>query len=201
MVTAMSELDEVLRRRRMVRDFEPTAVGDEVLGRVLAAAGRAPSAGNSQALDLVVLSGPETERYWSVTFADPTARERFRWQGLFRAPVLVVAVTDPSAYVARYAEPDKSATGLGTGEGAWSVPYWWVDAGMAVENLLLAVVDEGLGACFFGLFDHEAAVLAALGVPAGRRGVGAIALGHPRPDEPGRSAGRVRRANVHRSGW
>ncbi len=158
-----------VRERRMVRDFEPEPVDPGVLERVLATGGRAPSAGNSQGFDLVVLQGEETERYWSVTFPEAATRARFRWQGLFRAPVLAVAITSPEAYVSRYAEADKVATGLGASVDAWAVPYWWVDAGMAVENLLLAAVAEGLGACFFGLFDHEAAVLAALGVPAGHR--------------------------------
>jgi nitroreductase len=94
--------------------------------------------------------------------------------------------------VERYGEPDKAATGLGAGPGAWPVPYWWVDAGMAAEHLLLGAVEAGLGACFFGLFDHEAAVLAALAVPSGWRAVGTIALGHPAPDEPGQSAARPR---------
>jgi nitroreductase len=117
-----------------------------------------------------------------------------------RAPALAVVVTEPSAYARRYAEPDKAAAGLGS-VGAWPVPYWWVDAGMAVENILLAAVAEGLGACFFGLFDHEPALLADLRVPAGRRAVGTIALGHPAPDEPGRSAARDRRPTVHWAEW
>jgi len=84
------------------------------------------------------------------------------------------------------------------------VPYWWVDGGMAVEHLLLGAVDAGLGACFFGLFDHETAVLAALGVPDGWRALGCVAVGHPAPDEPGRSATRPRHrlgAVLHRGGW
>jgi nitroreductase len=65
-------------------------------------------------------------------------------------------------------------------------------------------VDDGLGALLFGLFAHEAAVLAAFGVPAGRRALGTVALGHPAPDEPGRSADRPRRPLadiVHRGRW
>jgi nitroreductase len=75
---------------------------------------------------------------------------------------------------------------------------------MAVEHVLLGAVEAGLCACFFGLFDHEAAVLAALGVPEGWRAVGTIALGHPAPDDPGRSTARGRRevADVyHRGRW
>lgn len=194
----------MVRRRRMVRAFQARAVAPEVLDRVLDAARRAPSAGSTQGLDLLVLEGPEaTGRYWDLTFSDPAARAGFRWQGLFDAPVLVVPVVDPEAYARRYAEADKARAGLGS-VGAWSVPYWWVDGGAAVQNLLLAAVDEGLGALLFGLFDHEPAVLAAHGVPAGRRALGTVALGHPAPDGPGRSAGRPRRPLVevvHRGRW
>ena len=119
---------------------------------------------------------------------------------------LLEAYAAPSAatYVERYAEPDKVASGLGDDAEDWSVPYWFVDAGMAVEHLLLGVTEAGLGACFFGLFDHEAAVLAALGVPDGWRAVGTVALGHPAADRPGTSAGRPRRPLdevVHRARW
>jgi nitroreductase len=182
----------------MVRNFTDEAVDEGVLARVLDAATRAPSAGKVQGLDLLVLVGEETSRYWSVTLPDPSG---FRWQGLLRAPVLVVPVVTPSAYAARYAEPDKAAAGLGD-EAAWPVPYWWVDGGMGVEHLLLACVAEGLGACFFGQFDDERAVLDALGVPADRRALGTVALGHPAPDEPGRSQARPRRPDtIHRGGW
>ncbi|MEZ5142038.1 MAG: nitroreductase family protein [Acidimicrobiales bacterium] len=198
------ELAEVLRRRRMVRSFAARPVDDEVLDELLEAARRSPSAGNSQGLDLVVLRGHETARYWDVTL--PGARRAaFGWPGLLRAPVLVVVVTDPAAYVARYAEADKASTGLGSGADRWPVPYWFVDAGAAIENLLLAAADAGLGACLFGPFGHEEAVRQALGIPGGRRLVATIAVGHADGgDERGRSAGRRRRTLdevVHRGGW
>lgn len=195
------ELEEVLRRRRMVRNFTADPVPGEVLDRVLGSAFRAPAAGNSDGLEVVALAGPDTERYWSVTFPDPAKRAAFRWQGLLRAPALAVVLTRPAAYVERYAEQDKARAGLGEGEAGWPQPFWWIDAGMAVENVLLAAVDAGLGACFFGLFDHERAVLDALGVPADRRGVGTVALGWPAPDEPGRSAARPRRRGPFWTKW
>ncbi len=188
----------------MVRAFQPDPVEPAALTRILDAASRAPSAGFTQGLDLVVLEGSaQTSRYWDLTLPDPDARARFRWQGLLVAPVLVIPVVDPGAYAARYGEPDKAATDLGTVE-AWGVPYWWVDGGAAVENVLLAAVAEGLGALLFGLFDHERAVLDELGVPEGWRAIGTIALGRPAPDEPGRSSGRARRPLdelVHRGRW
>lgn len=192
------ELYDAVRQRQMLRAYTPEPVADDALERVLVAALRGPSAGHSQGLDLVVLVGEETQRYWSVTLPEPSG---FRWQGLLVAPVLVVPVVDPELYASRYAEADKATTGLGVVD-AWPVPYWWVDGGAAVENLLLAAVAEGLGACFFGQFAHERAVLDAFGVPAGRRALGTVALGHPAPAEPGRSQLRPRRTDtIHRGRW
>jgi nitroreductase len=188
----------------MVRAFTDEPVDPGAVDALIDLARRAPSAGNSQGWAFVVLEGREqTDRYWSITLP-PERREAFRWPGLVAAPVLVVALVRPDAWVERYAEPDKDTVGLGAGTSGWTVPYWWVDGGMAVEHLLLGAVDAGLGACFFGLFDHEAAVLAALAVPDGWRALGAIALGHPATDEPGRSARRPRRPLdevVHRDHW
>lgn len=198
------ELGDAVRRRRMVRAFTDEPVGPEVVDELIDLARRAPSAGNSQGWAFVVLAGAtETARYWDITLP-PDRRDGFRWPGLVAAPVVIVALVRPDAWVERYAEPDKAATGLGQGPGEWPVPYWWVDTGMAVEHLLLGATAAGIGACFFGLFRHEEAVLAELRVPAGWRAVGAIALGHPAPDEPGRSAGRGRPPLddvIHRGGW
>lgn len=198
------ELTEAVRRRRMVRAFGPDPVDPAVLDRLLDAARRAPSAGNAQAVRFLVLEGAEAVgRYWDLTLP-AERRASFGHPGLLAAPTLVVVLVDPGAYPARYAEADKAGTGLGEGTGAWPVPYWWVDAGAAVQTLLLGLVDAGLGGCLFGLFGHEGAVLAAHGVPAGWRAVGTVAVGHPAPDRPGRSVARPRPpldAVVRRGRW
>jgi nitroreductase len=191
----------------MVRSFGPDPIAPAVVDGLCDLARRAPSAGNSQATAFLVLDDPASvARYWDLTLPAPR-RATFRWPGLVAAPVLVVLAVRPDAYVDRYAEPDKAGTGLGASTDAWTVPYWWVDAGAAAEHLLLGAVDVGLGACRFGLFDHEAAVAAAFGVPDDWRLVATIALGHLPPDRgdpPGRSAARPRRPLaevVHRRTW
>jgi nitroreductase len=189
----------------MVRSFRPDPLDPAVVRDLCDLARRAPSAGNSQGTAFVVLDEPDAVAgYWDLTLPAPR-RDGFRWPGLLAAPVLVLVAVRPGAYVERYAEPDKAGTGLGEGEAAWPVPYWWVDAGAAAEHLLLGAVDAGLGACLFGLFDHEPAVAASLGVPDGWRLVAAIALGRPAGDEPsGRSADRPRPPLdevVHRNRW
>ena len=199
------ELSAAVRRRRMVRSFDQAPVAPAVVDGLLDLARRVPSAGNSQGVAFVVLEGSDTARLWDVTLP-AERRATFRWRGLLDAPVVVVPLVEPAAYPRRYAEADKAATGLGAGTDAWPVPYWWVDGGMAVQTLLLGAVDAGLGALFYGLFEHEDAALAALGVPPGWRALGSVALGYPgeEDDAPGRSAGQPRpplASIVHRGGW
>lgn len=200
----MDELARLLSARHMVRRYTDEPVDDDLLAHLLDLARRAPSAGNTQPWSFLVLRGADVDRYWATTMPDPDARDRFRWQGLLRAPALVVPYVRPDAYAERYDEPDKAATGLGAGTDAWPVPYWWVDGGAVVQNLLLAATAAGMGACLFGQFDHEVAVRTAFGVPDDQRALGTVALGWPAPDEPGRSAGRPRPALddvVHRDRW
>ena len=195
----------MLRRRRMTRSFLPTPIPDDIVDRVLAAGLRAPSAGNTQGTDLVVLVGPkQTARYWDVTLpAD--RRDSFAFPQLLDAPVLVVPVAAPGEYARRYGEPDKHRTAL-SHRDRWPVPYWYVDTAFAAMLVQLAAVDAGLGVLFFGLFGHVDAVRAALGIPGDREPIGTIALGYPDPahERPGRSASRPRRPVgdvVHRGGW
>jgi nitroreductase len=182
----------------MTRTFEAGPVAPALLDELVDLAARAPSAGKTQGWHLVVLEGPLTALFWDATLP-AERRPGFAFPGLLTAPVIAVPVAEPDAYVARYAEADKAATGLGAGPDAWPVPYWTVDASMAVMTFLLAAEQAGLGALFFGVFHGEAELRAALGIDARNEIIGAIALGWPAADERrGRSAGRPRRSLVAR---
>lgn len=198
------ELVDVLKTRRMIRAFSPDPVDPAVLDRLLGQSLSAPSAGNTAAVEFLVLEGrAQVDRYWDITLAGPK-RSKFRWQQLLDAPTLVLVTTRPIAYPERYAEPDKARQSLSHSTEQWPVPYWFIDAGCVIQNLLLGVTSAALGACLFGLFDFEEAVAAAFGVPSDFRIVATIAIGHPLPDEPGRSARRPRRPLtevLHRQAW
>ncbi len=194
----------MVRRRRMVRDYDPgRPVPPEVLERLLDHAIRAPSAGFSQGWAFLVLVEPaDRQRYWAVTALDgpPDA-----WlERMARAPLLVVVLSSKEAYLDRYAEPDKGWTDRD--ETRWSVPYWDVDAGMAALLMLLTAVDEGLGACFFGVpAERVDAFRSAFGVPATYRPVGCVSVGYPGDDD--RRSPSLRRGRrpveevVHRGSW
>ncbi|MEE8603118.1 nitroreductase family protein [Euzebya tangerina] len=185
------EFTEVVRRRRMVRDYDPDReVSDDVVRRALEAAIRAPSAGFSQGWDFLVLrTAEDRQRYWDVTAEDG---EPDTWlTGMTKAPVLIVCLGNEDAYYDRYAEPDKG--GLSREDKHWPVDYWDVDTGMAALLILQTAVDEGLGGCLFGVpVDKHAAVRDAFDIPANRSFVGVVSLGYPAQDETRLGSDRTR---------
>ena len=192
----------------MTRAFSSEPLPSGLLEDLVDLASRAPSAGKTQGWHLVVLEGDETARFWDVTLP-AERRAGFRWPRLLDAPAILLPFADPQAYVDRYAEPDKAATGLGESREAWVAPYWTIDASMAVMTLLHGVEAAGLGALLFGVFRGEPELRESLGVPDRLELLGAIAVGHSVPGDPdargtGRSATRARRSPdeiIHRGGW
>ena len=194
----------MVRRRRMVRNYDPDrTVPAEVRERILAHALHAPSAGFSQGWGFLVLDEPaDRERFWGA--ASPEVDVLDRWAaGMRRAPLLVVPHSNRQVYLDRYADPDKGWTDRD--EARWPVPYWHIDAGFASLLMLLTVVDEGLGACFFGIPpDRIPAYRAEFGVPDDFVPIGAITIGYRAPDHRSGSLDRGRRPVeevVHRGQW
>lgn len=188
-------------RRRMVRDYAETPVDPAVVERALRNATHAPSAGFSQGWGFLVLDTPaDVRRYWRATAPDRLP-EPDRWlTGMMRAPVVIVPCSSEAAYRERYAEPDKRGHD-------WPVPYWHLDTAMAALLVLLTAVDEGLGACFFGIpSDRLDTVRAEFGIDAAYEPIGAITLGH-RTRATGAQGSPARRGRkpldqvVHRGDW
>jgi nitroreductase len=192
------ELSDVLRRRRMIRGYRPDPVPAELIDRLTEAGRRSPTAGFTQGVSFLVLDRPDqVAAYWTATGGDDEGpAEPSSWLARMRsAPVLILVWTSEDAYLDRYAEPDKGWTDRDPAR--WSAPYWWVDAGMAAQTILLAAVDAGLGGCFFGVPpERQDEVRRWYGVPEDQLSAGVISLGYPASDGTPRSPGRRKRRRI-----
>ncbi len=130
------EFQDVVRRRRMVRNYDPDrAVPAAVRERLLANAVRAPSAGFTQGSAFLVLERPEERAaFWAVT---SDAGPPDPWlTGMQRAPLLIVPLshrqaaeyTPIGAVSVGYPAPDRRSPSLRRGRrpmvdvvhhGAW----------------------------------------------------------------------------------
>jgi nitroreductase len=177
------DFSEVLLRRRMTRNYSEQPVGRDVIQRIVARAVRAaPSAGFSQGVRLLIVTDLETRARIAEGFAyedEYVAIGYAPW--VRRAPVHVVAGLREGSYHERYREQGKLIEGE---EMSWPVPWWWVDAGMTIMLLLLAAIDEGLGAGLLELSPAEPAdrLRAELGFPTDVKLLCVVTLGHSAPD-------------------
>ena len=205
------EFQEVIRKRRMVRAFTKEPIAPEVVDRLLRAANRAPSAGFSQGYAMLVLESEEDRSaFWraaSGEAGDPADGSGWAADPTTAAPLVVIPCSNKEIYLDRYARPDKGWSDRD--EARWPVPFWHIDTGMLTMLLLLAAVDEGLGALYFGIAPEAVgSVRDRFGIPADFTPIGAVAIGHPDLDTDAKqvtSARSIKRRGVeditHRGHW
>lgn len=181
------EFQETVRRRRMVRNYLDEPVERAAVERIVDTARRAPSAGFSQGQRFVVVTEAATRSAIAELADEPRYVELGFEPWISRAPVHVVVCTEEDAYHRRYNEPDKLEDD-GT-EMDWPIPYWHTDAGASLMLLLLAAVDEGLGAGFFGVHRLDG-LRELLAIPEAVTPIGIVTIGHPAADQPPGSAQR-----------
>ena len=197
----------MVRRRRMVRRYDDRPVDPAVVDRMLEHAVHAPSAGFSQGWAFLRLdSRDDLDRFWRATTPEEFEESMSDWlAGMRSAPVVIVPLSCKDVYLDRYAETDKGWTDRD--ESRWPVPYWHIDTGMASLLILQTAVDEGLGACFFGITtDRIDAFRTEFGVPTDHTPIGAITVGHRIEDlgsagSPARRSRRSPHEVVHHGHW
>lgn len=173
------DFSEIVRRRRMVRNFSPEPVPREVLERIAERAQRTPSAGFSQGQRLLVVTDPERRRRVGGIVDEAHYREAGYASWISECAAQFIPCVSEEAYHRRYREADKVRPD--GSEIEWPVPYWWIDAGFTALMILLAAVDEGLAAGYAGVRNQEA-LRGELAIPAEFTAIGVIPLGHPLPD-------------------
>jgi len=195
------EFTDVVRKRRMVRNFSDEPVDPQIVVAMLDLARRAPSAGFTQGQSFVLITDPDT-RLAAAEFCGEKSYDEMgfgRW--ISKAPILVIPCTREEAYHERYRQPDK--VDPDGEEFIWPVPYWFMDIGCSVMTLLLAVVDAGLAAGFAGCSSMDE-LRQLLNIPADVTPVGVIPIGHPAPDKRSPSLKRGRKPKpevIHYERW
>ena len=197
------EFQEVVRRRRMIRRYRSDPIPEDAVERIVSAILRGPTGGFSQGIDVIVITTPEMRQRVVEALSDEPEPSDPK----LVAPLQLIITVDEERYHRRYNEPDKLAI-TGGKEVFWPVPYWHIDAGAAMMLALLAAVDEGLAAGFYGHPDQEARLQRVLGIPASIVPIGVITVGY---DGEGslsaearqrfRTRRRPRSEAVHREQW
>ncbi len=149
------ELKEAIQSRRSVRSFSSTPIPKTIIDEILLFANQAPSAGNLQARDFIVID----DQHIKEQLCAAALNQIF----LTQAPI-VIAVCANKKRIASYGTRGKQL-------------YCIQDAAAAVENILLSAVDNGLAACWVGAFDEQI-VSNILQVPSDIIPVALIPLGY-----------------------
>lgn len=171
------EFADVVMKRRAVRRFEEGGVDREVIERIARLAQRTPSAGFSQGQRLVVVTEPAARREVARISGEDEMVDTFGpW--ISECAAQFIPCVSEAIYHRRYQEPDKT---LPDGsEIEWPVPFWFVDIGATMQNIMLAAVDEGLGCGFVG--PAIGGLRAYLGIPDEFVPIGVMPVGRPLAD-------------------
>jgi len=148
---------EAIKTRRSVRAFTNEPVSDNEVKKLIDAARQAPSAGNIQPWEFIVVRDAEIKRGLSVAALDQTFIEE--------APVVIVVCAN------------QMRSSLGYGSRGVNL-YCLQDTAAATQNMLLAAQALGLATCWVGAFEEEEA-RKVLNIPNGVRPVAIIPVGHP----------------------
>jgi len=171
---------DVVMRRRAIRRFEEGGVERDVIARIAELAQRAPSAGFSQGQRLVVVTDRSRRREVARLCGEAEYEPVFGpW--ISECAAQFIPCVSEAIYHRRYQEGDKIQDD--GSEIDWPIPYWWVDVGATMQNVMLAAVNEGLGCGFVGT---DAAgwqeVRAYLDIPDEFVPIGVMPVGRPLPD-------------------
>ncbi|MGW8192803.1 MAG: nitroreductase family protein [Desulforhopalus sp.] len=175
-------MEDIFTRRRSIRRFQQRQIAPETLTAVLEAARMAPSWGNQQCCELVVVEDEETKK----ALAELLSAKNPATKCTANAPVVIGVCGDPLK------------SGYYKGEQSTRYTHWFLyDLGLTSQNICLKACELGLGSVIVGSFDHQQAE-ALLEVPAGYQLVALIPLGYP-DHEPSAPKRKSMEEFVHRN--
>lgn len=147
---------EAIKGRRSIRAFKRRDVSDENVEKLIDAAMWAPSAGNIQPCEFIIIRKPDVKR----RLAEAAWEQSF----IEEAAVAIVVCANENRSSQRYGDRGKSL-------------YCIQDTAAAIQNIHLAAYSLGLGTCWIGAFkEHD--VRQILNVPQGIRPVAIVPVGY-----------------------
>ena len=150
------DIFEAIEGRRSIRAFMNVEISAEVVEKLIEAARWAPSAGNIQPWEFIIVRNPELKKQ----LAEASLDQFF----ISKAPVIIVVCADEY----------RSSQGYGV---RGSTLYCLQDTAAAAQNIHLAAYSLGLGTCWIGAFREEE-VKRIIRIPAGVRPVALIPVGY-----------------------
>lgn len=151
---------EAVKKRRTIRKFKQIPIERQLLIKYIDAARVAPSAANLQPLKYALVNDPDTNQ---------RVFELLKWAGYLGGEYDPKEAERPTAYIVVCADTNIRKTGYGE------------DAGAAVQSLILAALEDGIGACWIGSVDRPA-LAELLNLPENLAISSVIALGYPAED-------------------
>lgn len=171
------DVEESIEGRRSIRSFDPEPLADSIIAEALRMANLAPSAGNLQARDFIVVKNAQTKK--------ALAEAAFDQDFVRTAPVVVVFCANLQR-IRHYGERGRTL-------------YCLQDVAAAIENMTLYLHSKGIGSVWVGAFDEKMASRA-LSLPDYARPVALVPIGYPA--EEGMRRSRLPLEDlVHREKW
>ena len=171
------DLTTCIEGRTSIRDFKPEPIDDEIVSEALRLANLAPSAGNLQARDFIVVR--------DITTKKALAEAAFHQDYVRTAPVVIVCCVNLER-IKHYQKRGETLYGI-------------QDSAAAIENMLLYLYSKGIGSVWIGAFD-EARAVAALSLPKHARPVAIVPVGYP-AEEGVRRKRLPQNVIVHQEKW
>jgi nitroreductase len=151
------ELQEAIQGRRSIRNFKKQNIPKELITQLIEAASYAPSAGNIQPWQFVIVRNQAVKR----KFAESALNQH----QIEQAPVVIVVCADEKRASMGYSTRGRTL-------------YCLQDTAAAAQNILLTAYSLGLGTCWIGAFNEEE-VKEAINAPEGIRPIAMIPVGVP----------------------
>ena len=151
------DIKDIIVNRHSIRSYSDKKISSDVLFEILTFANLAPSAGNMQARDFIIID--------DVTIKQKLSIAALHQDFIVEAPIVIVVC----ANVNRISSYGYQGSEL----------YCIQDSAAAIEHILLLAVEYGLGACWVGAF-NESAVSSILKLPSHVRPTALLPIGYPK---------------------